>query len=111
MRFYHLLLLPVGFVGALLGALVWRGRGRAVLAVWLVSNVVFFFIAGEVHRVHEYYQLPFVVIAAIYFGAVAWPLFDGAWLRSHLGDGAAAGRARGGRPDRRSGCRASTPAA
>ena len=87
MRFYHLLLLPVGFVGALLGALVWRGRGRAVLAVWLVSNIVFFFIAGEVHRVHEYYQLPFVVIAAIYFGAVAWPVFDGAWLRSHLGDG------------------------
>jgi 4-amino-4-deoxy-L-arabinose transferase-like glycosyltransferase len=87
MRFYHLLLLPVGFIGALLGALVWRGRGRAVLAVWLVSNLVFFFIAGEVHRVHEYYQLPFVVIAAIYFGAVAWPVFDGDWLRSHLGDG------------------------
>jgi 4-amino-4-deoxy-L-arabinose transferase-like glycosyltransferase len=87
MRFYHLLLLPVGFVGALLGALVWRGRGRAVLAVWLVSNIVFFFIAGEVHRVHEYYQLPFVVIAAIYFGAVAWPVFDADWLRSHHGDG------------------------
>ena len=31
MRFYHLLLLPVGFVGALLGALVWRGWGRVVL--------------------------------------------------------------------------------
>jgi hypothetical protein len=56
-----------------------------VLAVWLVSNVAFFFIAGEVHRVHEYYQLPFIVIAAIYFGAVAWPLFDGDWLRSQLG--------------------------
>ena len=54
MRFYHLLLLPAGFVGALLGAAIWRGWGRFVLAVWLVSNVVFFFIAGEVHRVHEY---------------------------------------------------------
>jgi 4-amino-4-deoxy-L-arabinose transferase-like glycosyltransferase len=85
MRFYHLLLLPAGFVGALVGALVWRGRGRAVLGVWFVSNVVFFFIAGEVHRVHEYYQLPFVVIGAIYFGAVAWPVFDGGWLRSQLG--------------------------
>ena len=85
MRFYHLLLLPAGFVGALVGAAIWRGRGRAVLAVWLVSNVAFFFIAGEVHRVHEYYQLPFVVIAAIYFGAVAWPVFDGEWLRSQLG--------------------------
>jgi 4-amino-4-deoxy-L-arabinose transferase-like glycosyltransferase len=87
MRFYHLLLLPVGFVGALVGVMIWRGRGRAVLGVWLVSNVVFFFIAGEVHRVHEYYQLPFVVIGAIYFGAVAWPVFDGEWLRSQLGGG------------------------
>jgi len=87
MRFYHLLLLPVGFVGAIIGGLIWRGWGRLVLAVWLVSNVVFFFVAGEVHRVHEYYQLPFVVIAAIYFGAVAWPVFDGEWLRKHIGGG------------------------
>ena len=50
--------------------------------MWLLSNIVFFFIAGEVHRVHEYYQLPFVVIGAIYFGAIAWPLFDGDWLRA-----------------------------
>ena len=87
MRFYHLLLLPAGFVGALVGALIWRGWGRLVLAVWFVSNVVFLFIAGEVHRVHEYYQLPFVVIAAIYFGAVAWPVFDGDWLRRQIGGG------------------------
>ncbi len=33
------------------------------------------------------YQLPFVVIAAIYFGAMAWPMFDGAWTAAHLGDG------------------------
>jgi 4-amino-4-deoxy-L-arabinose transferase-like glycosyltransferase len=90
MRFYHLLLLPAGFVGALVGALIWRGWGRGVLAVWFVSNVAFLFIAGEVHRVHEYYQLPFVVIAAIYFGAVAWPVFDGEWLRKHVGRGALA---------------------
>jgi hypothetical protein len=63
---------------------VWRGWGRLVLAVWFVSNVVFFFIAGEVHRVHEYYQLPFVVMAAIYFGAIAWPVFDGDWLRRQM---------------------------
>jgi 4-amino-4-deoxy-L-arabinose transferase-like glycosyltransferase len=87
MRFYHLLLLPVGFVGAIVGAVVWRGRGRLVLFVWLISNVVFLFLAGEVHRVHEYYQLPFIVIGAIYFGAIAWPLFDGDWLRAHLGGG------------------------
>jgi hypothetical protein len=86
MRFYHFLLLPFGFAGAVLGGLIWRGWGRRVLAVWLVSNVVFLFIAGEVHRVHEYYQLPFVVIGAIYFGAVAWPLFDAAWIRSQFGN-------------------------
>jgi hypothetical protein len=86
MRLYHFLLLPFGFAGAVLGGLIWRGWGRRVLAVWLVSNVVFLFIAGEVHRVHEYYQLPFVVIGAIYFGAVAWPLFDAAWIRSQFGN-------------------------
>ena len=67
-RFYHFLLLPVGFAGAVLGGLIWRGWGRPVLAVWLASNVVFFFIAGEVERVHEYYQLPFIVIGAITWG-------------------------------------------
>jgi hypothetical protein len=70
-RFYHFLLLPIGFAGAVLGGIIWRGWGRSVLGLWLAANVVFFFIAGEVHRVHEYYQLPFVVIGAIYFGAVA----------------------------------------
>jgi hypothetical protein len=84
-RFYHFLLLPFGFAGAVLGGVIWRGWGRPVLAMWLLANVVFFFIAGEVQRVHEYYQLPFVVIAAIYFGVVAWPLFDREWIRSRFG--------------------------
>jgi len=48
---------------------------------------VFFLIAGEVHRVHEYYQLPFVIVAAMFFGGAAWPLFDEAWLSRHLGGG------------------------
>jgi 4-amino-4-deoxy-L-arabinose transferase-like glycosyltransferase len=86
MRLYHFLLLPIGFAGALCGAALWKGWGRGIVAVWLLSNLAFLLIAGEVHRVHEYYQLPFVVIAAIYFGAVAWPLFDGAWIRSKLGE-------------------------
>lgn len=87
MRFYHVLLLPIGLAGAVLGGFVWRGRGRLAIAVWLVSLVVFFFIAGEVHRVHEYYQLPFVVVGALYFGAVAWPLFDRAWITQRIGAG------------------------
>ena len=86
-RFYYFLLLPAGFVGAALGAVLWRGWGRAVLAAWFVSMIVFVFAAGEVHRVHEYYQLPFVVIAAVWFGVVAAPLFDGDWLRARAGGG------------------------
>ena len=84
-RFYHVLLLPFGFVGAILGGFFWKGEGRRTMVVWLISLVVFFFIAGEVHRVHEYYQLPFVVVAALFFGGAAWPLFDDAWLGQHLG--------------------------
>ena len=82
MRFYHVLLLPVGFVGAVLGAFIWKAPGRRAMTVWLMSLMVFFFIAGNVQRVHEYYQLPFVVMAAIFFGGAAWPLFDGAWLQA-----------------------------
>lgn len=83
-RFYYFLLLPIGFVGGALGAAFWRGWGRPVLAAWFASSVVFLLVAGEAHRVHEYYQLPFVLIAAIWFGTIAWPVFDGAWLRSQL---------------------------
>src|SRR5262249_10175914 len=72
-------------VGAILGGLLWRAEGRRAMIVWLISLTMFFFIAGEVHRVHEYYQLPFVVAAAMFFGGAAWPLFDDAWLTRHLG--------------------------
>jgi hypothetical protein len=88
-RFYHFLLLPAGFAGAALGAVMWRARGRLVIAVWLASNLVFLFIAGEVHRVHEYYQLPFIAIGAVYFGVAAAPLFDAVWIRERLGPGRA----------------------
>jgi 4-amino-4-deoxy-L-arabinose transferase-like glycosyltransferase len=86
-RFYHLLLLPIGFVGAVLGALLWKAPGRRAMTVWLTSLTVFFFITANVQRGHEYYQLPFVVVAAIFFGGAAWPLFDDAWLKRHLGGG------------------------
>ena len=84
-RFYHILLLPFGLVGALLGGFLWTARGRIPIIVWLISLTIFFFIAGEVHRVHEYYQLPFVVVAAMFFGGAAWPLFDAAWLSKRIG--------------------------
>jgi len=87
LRFYHTLLLPVGFVGAMLGAFLWKAPGRRAMTVWLTSLAVFFFITENVQRYHEYYQLPFVVVAAIFFGGAAWPLFDEAWLKRHLGGG------------------------
>ncbi len=87
LRFYHLLLLPFGFVGAVLGAFLWKAPGRRAMTVWLTSLTVFFFITANVQRGHEYYQLPFVVVAAVFFGGAAWPLFDDAWLKRHLGGG------------------------
>ncbi len=87
-RFYYFLLMPAGFIGAVLGGLFWKKSAHVVLGTWLASLVLFVFVAGEVHRVHEYYQLPFVVIGAIYFGGIAWPLFDSEWLARTLGPGA-----------------------
>jgi len=87
LRFYHLLLLPFGFVGAVLGAFLWKAAGRRAMTVWLASLTVFFFMTANVQRGHEYYQLPFVVVAAIFFGGAAWPLFDDAWLKRRLGGG------------------------
>ena len=87
LRFYYTLLLPAGFLGAMLGALLWKAPGRRAMTVWLTSLTVFFLMTENVQRGHEYYQLPFLVVAAIFFGGAAWPLFDEAWLKRHLGSG------------------------
>jgi len=87
LRFYHTLLMPIGFIGGMLGAFLWKAPGRRAMTVWLTSLTVFFFITENVQRGHEYYQLPFVVVAAMFFGGAAWPLFDEAWLKRHLGGG------------------------
>lgn len=79
-RLYHFHLTPLAFVAAFIGAWLWKRPGRIVLDAWLAAMVLFVLIAGEGHRAHDYYQLPFVAIAACYFGAVAWPLFDASWL-------------------------------
>jgi hypothetical protein len=71
----------------MLGAFLWKAPGRRAMTVWLTSLTVFFLITENVQRLHEYYQLPFVVVAAIFFGGAAWPLFDEAWLKRHLGGG------------------------
>jgi hypothetical protein len=71
----------------MLGAFLWKAPGRRAMTVWLTSLTVFFFMTGNAQRLHEYYQLPFVVVAAIFFGGAAWPLFDEASLKRHLGGG------------------------
>jgi hypothetical protein len=87
LRFYHTLLLPAGFLGAMLGVFLWKARGRSVMTVWLISLTVFFLMTENVQRGHEYYQLPFLVVAAVFFGGAAWPLFDEGWLERYLGGG------------------------
>ena len=84
LRFYHTMLMPAGFVGAMLGAFFWKASGRRAVTVWLISLTVFFFMTENVQRGHEYYQLPFVVVGAMFFGGAAWPLFDESWLKRYL---------------------------
>ena len=84
-RLYHFVLLPVGVVTGALGALVWRGRGRWVALAWLAALIMFVLVAGEGNRAHDYYQLPFVVVGAVYFGVIAWPLFDREWRQATWG--------------------------
>jgi 4-amino-4-deoxy-L-arabinose transferase-like glycosyltransferase len=79
-RAHHFLLLPWGLAGALAGAVAWkRGSGRLVADAWLAAMVLFILVMGEANISHEYYQLPLVPLAALYFGAVAGPFFDGGW--------------------------------
>jgi 4-amino-4-deoxy-L-arabinose transferase-like glycosyltransferase len=84
-RITRLLLTPIGLAVALLGMLTWRGKWSLVPAAWLAAMTAFILIAAEGNIAHDYYQLPLVVIGAMYFGVVAAPLFDGAWIREHVG--------------------------
>ena len=83
-RLYHFVLTPAGFVLAVLGAITWRARARATIDIWLVTMVAFVLAAGAGHLAHDYYQLPFAAIGAVYFGCLAAPVFDRAWLGSSL---------------------------
>jgi hypothetical protein len=86
-RINRLLLTPIGLAVALVGLLTWRGKWSLVPAAWLAAIVAFILVAAEGNIAHDYYQLPLVVIGAMYFGVVAAPLFDGAWIRERIGAG------------------------
>jgi hypothetical protein len=84
-RITRLLLTPIGLAVALVGLLTWRGKWSIVPAAWLAAMLAFILVAAEGNIAHDYYQLPLVVIGAMYFGVVAAPLFDGAWIRERIG--------------------------
>jgi hypothetical protein len=83
-RINRLLLTPVGLGVSLVGLLTWRGAWSLVPAAWLAAMLAFILVAAEGNLAHDYYQLPLVVIAAMYFGSVTAPLFDGAWIRARV---------------------------
>jgi hypothetical protein len=75
LNFFHLL--PWGLAGALAGAAIWkRSDARLVADMWLLAVLAFVAVMGEANISHEYYQLPMVPLAALYFGACVAPLFD-----------------------------------
>jgi 4-amino-4-deoxy-L-arabinose transferase-like glycosyltransferase len=79
-RVHHFLLLPWGLAGALIGFVTWkRATGRLVADAWLFAMALFILVMGEANISHEYYQLPLVPLAALYFGACAGPIFEGSW--------------------------------
>jgi 4-amino-4-deoxy-L-arabinose transferase-like glycosyltransferase len=89
-RLYHILLLPFGFAGAVLGACAWKWRdGRIVADAWLGAIVLFVLVAAEANIGHEYYQLPIIPVASLYFGAFARPAIEtaagaGRWAAARL---------------------------
>lgn len=87
-RVYFLHLTPPGFVLGMVGLLVWRRHPWRLLPdAWLATMMAFVFVAGWGHMGHDYYQLPLVPIFALYFAAVAWPVFDPGWVARNIGRG------------------------
>lgn len=83
-RLYFLHLTPAVFALALVGLVIWRGPGRVAADAWLAALTAFILGAGMGHLGHDYYQLPMVPVLALYFAAVAWPVFDPAWVSARV---------------------------
>jgi hypothetical protein len=87
-RTFFLHLTPVGFAVAGRGILTWRrSEWRTVADAWLLAMLAFILVVGEGNRGHDYYQLPLVPVAGLYFGRAAAPLFDPRWIRTHVSAG------------------------
>jgi 4-amino-4-deoxy-L-arabinose transferase-like glycosyltransferase len=85
-RIWILHLTPAGFTLALVGCLAaWRRPRRHLVDVWMAIVVLYILMTAEGNLNHEYYQLPLLPPAALFFGLAAAPAFDGAWLRANSG--------------------------
>src|SRR6185436_16202090 len=85
-RIWILHLTPAGFTLALVGCLAaWRRPRRHLVDVWMAIVVLYILMTAEGNLNHEYYQLPLLPPAALFFGLAAAPAFDGAWLRANGG--------------------------
>jgi 4-amino-4-deoxy-L-arabinose transferase-like glycosyltransferase len=85
-RFWMMHLTPAGFVLTAIGCLLAVRVPRAsVIYVWLAATVSFVFAVGTGNLGHEYYQLPVLAPAALFFGVAAAPMFDGEFLRRRIG--------------------------
>ena len=92
--FFHLT--PLGLGVAAAGWFFWRRNDRRTVPdLWLLAVAAFILVAGKGNSNHDYYQLPLVPVAALYFGAAAAPVFDGAVIRKHVGTGRGAALALG----------------
>ena len=64
---------PIFFTGLFLKTL---NQKEKLFDFWLLGVLVFFVIVGRGNFVHEYYQLPFMIPAAVYMGKVYGRYFD-----------------------------------
>jgi 4-amino-4-deoxy-L-arabinose transferase-like glycosyltransferase len=81
-RLWALHLTPAGFALILFALLAtWHWPRRHVLDAWFGVVVLFVLVTIEGNRHHEFHQLPLLPPAALFFGLVAAPAFDGEWLR------------------------------
>lgn len=85
-RIWALHLTPGGFILSLVGLLaMWRRPRRQIVDVWMAVVIFYMLMTAEGNRNHEYYQLPLIPPATLFFGLAAAPAFDGAWLRANGG--------------------------
>ena len=85
-RLYFFYATPAGFCLAAAGIVFWRSNAeRAVADVWLLAVLAFMLVVGPGNRDHDYYQIPLLPAACLYFAAAAAPAFDAESLRARIG--------------------------